>query len=193
MSIVKKSFAGIILWVLGWRAGLATPPVPKCIVVGHPHTSTWDFPLFILTIWYLNVPMKWLGKASLFKGPMGVIYRALGGIPVDRSGGKDMVAAVAEVFAQHDELIIGIAPSGTRSYSPHWRSGFYHMAIAAKVPIVLGTIDYRRRVATFIATTHISGDIHADMDKIRAAFLGIEGRNTAQQTPIRLRSELVEE
>jgi hypothetical protein len=189
MIAVKKCIGRTVLWVLGWRAEAVLPDEPKFIVLGHPHTSTWDFPLFILTSWALGIPMQWIGKQSLFQGPMDRLYRALGGLPVDRSGGKDVVQSVADLFATHDTLIFGLAPAGTRSYSPHWRSGFYYMALAANVPVVLGSIDFKRRVGCLLETVHLSGDVSADMNRIRAAYAAVEGRNPDQRTPIRLASE----
>ena len=193
MKAVKKLAGKTILWLLGWKAEARMPDVPKCIVVGHPHTSTWDFPLFIFTLWALGINMRWIGKQSLFDGPMGGLYRALGGLPVDRSGGKNTVQAVADLFAQHEELIFGLAPAGTRSHSPHWKSGFYHMALAANVPLVLGSIDFGRRTGCLLQTVHLTGNMTEDMDTIRAVYQDVKGRNPEQETPIRLAEETATE
>lgn len=190
MRRVKKLVGQTVLWLLGWHVEGGAPPHPKCIVVGHPHTSSWDFPLFVMTLWVMGVQMQWMGKQSLFAGPWGGLFRALGGVPVDRSGGKNTVQAVVELFEQHETLMLGIAPSGTRKAGEHWRSGFYHIALAAKVPVVLGSIDFGRRAGRFIDTVHLTGDVESDMDKIRAAYEGVEGRNMERQIPIRLAEEL---
>jgi len=189
MTTVKKWLGRLGLWVLGWRADAQIPDTPKFILVGYPHTSTWDFPLFILTAWALGVKSRWAGKQSLFQGPWGGMFRALGGVPVDRAGGKNMVATVAELFESHERLIFGLAPSGSRSYTSHWRSGFYHMARAANVPLVLGSVDFARRSGCLLEVVHLTGDMGADMDRIRAAYAHVRGRNPERQTPIRLEAE----
>ena len=123
---------------------------------------------------------------------MGPLFRKLGGVPVDRSGGKNMVQAVSQLFEEHDDLLFGIAPSGTRSYSSHWRSGFYHMAVAANVPIALGSVDFGSRTGCFLGTVHLTGDVGSDMDKIRTIYAHVRGRNPNRQTPIRLVDEMEE-
>ena len=189
MVVVKKCGAKAIMWLLGWRVEGEAPSQRKFIVVGHPHTSNWDFPLFVFTLWIWNMPMKWMGKQSLFQGPFGWLFRSLGGLPVDRSGGKNTVQAVADLFAEHEELMLGIAPSGTRKGGAHWRSGFYHMAMQANVPLVLGSIDFKMRAGRIIGTVHPSGNIEADMEIIRNMYAGVEGRYPDRQMPIRLASE----
>jgi 1-acyl-sn-glycerol-3-phosphate acyltransferase len=189
MKQVKKWLGRAGLWVFGWRPEAEIPDTPKFILVGYPHTSTWDFPLFILTAWALGVRSRWAGKKSLFKGPLGGLFRALGGVPVDRSGGKNMVATVVELFEQNERLIFGIAPSGSRSYTSHWRSGFYHMARAADVPLVLGSVDFARRTGCLLEVIHLTGDVAKDMDRIRAGYAQVRGRNPERQTPVRLKQE----
>ena len=189
MSVVKKFVAHTVMWLLGWRVDCAVNPPPKCIVVGHPHTSSWDFPLFVFTLWILELDMRWIGKQSLFQGPFGWLFRSLGGLPVDRSGGKNTVQAVTELFAAHDRLMLGIAPSGTRNSGAHWRSGFYHMARASNVPLVLGSIDFKMRAGRIIGILDASGDMMADMERIREMYAGVEGRNPERQITIRLVDE----
>ena len=189
MVVVKKWTAKAVMWLLGWRVEGVVPEEPKFIVVGHPHTSNWDFPLFVFTLWILDMPMKWMGKQSLFEGSFGWLFRFLGGLPVDRSGGKNTVQAVADLFEAHDQLMLGIAPSGTRKGGTHWKSGFYHMATQAKVPLVLGSIDFKRRAGRIIGMVHPTGDIEADMDRIREMYEGVEGRYPDRQMPIRLAGE----
>jgi len=193
MTVLKMAIARSAIWLLGWRVEAEIPSARRFIAVGHPHTSTWDFPLFILMIWSIGLPLRWIGKKSLFDSSFGWFFYALGGLPVDRSGGKNMVVSVAELFAQHEDLTLGIAPAGTRKYSTHWRSGFYHMALGAKVPLVLGSIDFKRRVVCILDTLHLSGDVGTDMDLIRAAFAPMKGRNPERMAPIRLAVELTEE
>ncbi len=189
MKLVKKWVGRAGLWLFGWRPEAEIPDTPKFVLVGYPHTSTWDFPLFIFTAWALDVRCRWAGKQSLFKGPLGRMFRALGGVPVDRSGGKNMVSTVVDLFEQNERLIFGIAPSGSRSRTEHWRSGFYHMAREANVPLVLGSVDFARRSGCLLDVVHLTGDVSTDMDRIRAVYADVRGRNPDQQTPIRLQSE----
>jgi 1-acyl-sn-glycerol-3-phosphate acyltransferase len=189
MKMVKKLVGHTVLWLLGWHVEGGPPEHRKCIVVGHPHTSSWDFPLFVMTMWVMGVQMRWMGKQSLFNGPMGGLFLALGGLPVDRSGGKNTVQAVADLFAERETLMVGIAPSGTRQAGEHWKSGFYHIALAANVPLLLGCIDFKKRVGGFLGVLHLTGNVKTDMDNIRQAYEGIEGRNMERQIPIRLAEE----
>jgi hypothetical protein len=108
---------------------------------------------------------------------------------VDRSGGKNTVQAVADLFAERETLMVGIAPSGTRKAGEHWKSGFYHIALAANVPLLLGCIDFKKRVGGFLGVLHLTGNVKTDMDNIRQAYEGIEGRNMERQIPIRLAEE----
>lgn len=192
MNVLKKAIGRSAMWLLGWRVEAEIPLARRFIAVGHPHTSTWDFLLFILMIWSIDLRLCWIGKKSLFDSPFGWFFYALGGLPVDRSGGKNMVVSVAELFEQHEDLALGIAPAGTRNYSPHWRSGFYHMALGAKVPLVLGSIDFKRRAVCILETLHLTGDVGTDMDRIRSVYASVEGRNPERMTPIRLAVELEE-
>ena len=189
MVVVKKLVANTIMWLLGWHVEGEAPDHPKFIVVGHPHTSNWDFPLFVFTLWALDLPMKWMGKQSLFEGPFGWLFRSLGGLPVDRSGGQNTVQAVAKLFESRDHLMLGIAPSGTRKGGAYWKSGFYYMAMQANVPLVLGSIDFKKRAGRIIGIVHPTGDIESDMERIREMYSGVEGRYPDRQMPIRLRSE----
>jgi 1-acyl-sn-glycerol-3-phosphate acyltransferase len=192
MIAVKKVLGQSLLWLLGWRTEITLSLPKKYIVVGYPHTSTWDFPLFVLTTWSMGIPMKFIGKKSLFDGPFGWLFTALGGLPVDRTGGQDMVKQVAQLFAEHEELRIGLAPSGTRGHAEYLRSGFYHMAAESNVPLVLGSMDFGRRVGCLMEAVYPSGDVGSDMDKVREIYARIQGRNPERMVPVRLRSEMEE-
>jgi hypothetical protein len=190
MKTMKKRIAKSILWLFRWRLETHVLPEKKAIIMGYPHTSAWDFPLSILTFWALELDVKWMGKQSLFQGRMAPLFRALGGLAVDRSGGKNTVQSVAELFQEHETLLIGITPSGTRSRSPHLRSGFYHMAHKAGVPLLLASMDFKKRRATLLESIHLSGNVTADMDRIREIYGEVRGKNPEQQTPVRLAEEV---
>lgn len=192
MIALRKWVGRGMLWLLGWRTEGVAPDLKRYVMIGHPHTSTWDFPVFIFTIWALEIPVRFLGKKSLFDSSFGWMFYALGGVPVDRSGGKNMVQAVADLFEERDELVLGLSPAGTRKASPSWKSGFYYMALAANVPVVCGSIDFKRRRAVILGAVDLCGDVATDMDAIRLLYADVAGRNPARMVPVRLASELEE-
>jgi len=142
-----------------------------------------------LMAWGLELPVAWLGKHTLFKPPFGGIMRTLGGIAVDRRSNQNLVEQVAASFAAGQAIALAIPAEGTRSATPYWRSGFYHIATAAKVPIVLSFLDYGARRGGIGLSLMPSGDLVADMDRIRAAYEGIKGKYPELSGPIRLREE----
>ena len=186
---MRRTVGRLGLWLMGWRVVGGLPEGARAVLVGHPHTSSWDFPLAVLATWSMGVDMKYIGKASLFTGPFGWLFRGLGGIPVDRSKTSDTVAQVAERFAQGEPLVLGLAPSGTRRNGTRWKSGFYHIARASSVPIALGFIDFSTRRVGVADVIDLSGDVAGDMQRIRAAYQGVQGRNPDCQCPIRLAGE----
>lgn len=190
--MLKKWIGHGCLWVLGWRVERLAPVPKRCIMIGHPHTSNWDFPIFIFAIWALDIPVCFLGKKSLFDSPFGWLFYALGGLPVDRSGGKNTVQSVAELFDGRDALVLGLSPAGTRKASPHWRSGFYHMALTAGVPLVCASLDYKARRGVVLGTVSLTGEVGEDMDRLRALYAPVDGRNPERVVPVRLASETEE-
>jgi 1-acyl-sn-glycerol-3-phosphate acyltransferase len=178
-----------MLNVLGWELVGEAPEEPKYLVIGAPHTSNWDFIHIMPAILGMGVNLRWLAKASLFRPPLGWLMTPLGGMPVDRSKSNNLVEQVAEAYKRADQMAIALLPEGTRSYTDHWKSGFYHMALAADVPVVLAFCDYENKRVGAGPTIHLTGDISADMDRIRAFYSGIKGKYPDQQGPIRLRAE----
>lgn len=142
-----------------------------------------------LMAWALELPLRWLGKHTLFTPPFGTVMRALGGVAVDRRANQNLVEQVAQSFAAGTPMALAVPAEGTRGATPYWRSGFYHIAAAAKVPIVLSYLDYGARRGGIGIRIAPSGDVIADMDRIRAAYDGIEGKYPELSGPIRLREE----
>jgi len=178
------------LSAFGWKVDGAAPGVRKAVVVAAPHTSAWDFPFTLAAGAVLGVRMSWLGKKSLFAGPIrGRFMRWLGGIPVDRGQKRDMVDNVVEVLNETDDLYLVLAPEGTRGKATRWRTGFYHMAIGAKVPVVLGYLDYAKKTAGFGDVFYPTGNIHADMPKIRAFYKGVTPKHPGLVTDITIGPE----
>lgn len=165
------------------------PHVPRAVVIAAPHTSNWDLPFMLAVSWVLGVRPAWLGKRELFRWPFGLVMRALGGVPVDRRAPGGMVAQAAERLRAADRLLLVVPPSGTRSRAPHWKSGFYHIARAAGVPILCTFLDYRRRVGGIGPAVIPTGDVGADMATIRAFYAPIQGLRPALTTPVRLAEE----
>ena len=180
-----KKVADAILRLVGWRMVGELPD--RCVIIGAPHTSNWDFPLAILAFWSRRVDCRWIGKHTLFRRPFGWLMRGLGGIPLNRGTTRDFVPEVVSWFERDADLQLVIAPEGTRSRTGYWRSGFYWIAHGAGVPIVLGFADYGRRVGGFGPAVMPTGDPDADMARIREFYEGVVGRRPEQLSPIRLR------
>lgn len=156
----------------------------KAVVVAAPHTSNWDFPFTLAVAWALGIELRWVGKHTLFVPPFGQIMRALGGVPVDRRARNNAVPAVVELLRQHHELMLVIAPEGTRSRAKRWRTGFYHMALGAEVPLVLGFLDYARKRGGLGEVFVPSGDLEKDMERIAAFYAGIMGKRPERQSAV---------
>lgn len=179
----------LILGTFGWKTVGEPPPYKKYVLVAAPHTSNWDFPFAIGTFWKHGVKLHWIGKHTLFEGPLGPFFRALGGIPVDRRSSQNMVQAIADRFAEADELVIAVPVEGTRQRQEFWKSGFYHIARAADVPVVLGALDFEKKEATLGPAIFLTGDMKADMDRIRAFYADKVGKHPDWFGPVRLKDE----
>lgn len=169
--------ARVVKWALsahfklrGWRIEGAPPQTRKFVIIAAPHTSNWDFVYFVGAADALDLKLSFIGKASLFKKPFDQMMRDLGGIPLDRERSKDMVKAMVEEFARRDAFMLTIAPEGTRGKARQWKSGFYHIANGAGVPMVLGMMDYRRKVVGLGPAIYPTGDYEADMRKIMSFY-----------------------
>jgi 1-acyl-sn-glycerol-3-phosphate acyltransferase len=126
--------------------------------------------------------MHWMGKDSLFTGWRGPIMRWLGGIPINRSSSNNVVAQTIEAFSNNERLVVAVPPEGTRAKVDTWKTGFYYIALGAKVPIALGFLDYRRKVGGFLSAFHPSGDVDKDIAAIRACYIGITGKYSQKCT-----------
>jgi 1-acyl-sn-glycerol-3-phosphate acyltransferase len=167
------------LMLLGWRLYFAPLPGPRGVIIVYPHTSNWDFFIGVLGKWAVGLPFHWLGKEALFQGVAGTLIgpllRALGGEPIERRASTGAIERLAKRIQAADWYWLALTPEGTRSFRDKWRSGFYHIALAAQVPLVAATFDYASktiRVETVIALT---GDKEADRAAIAAAYAGKQG------------------
>jgi len=189
--VSPSRLAKLPLRLAGWRFEGEPPTEKKFVALATPHTSNWDGFLLVALAQSIGLPIAWMVKSDWVRGPMGPVMRRLGAIPIDRSQANNVVEQMIEEFHQHDRLALVIPPEATRSRADHWKSGFYHIALGAEVPVVPGYLDFGRKVGGFGPPVHLTGDVHADMDKIRAFY--DEKRPTALYPenfgPIRLRDE----
>lgn len=172
-----------------WK--LVTEPAPNrpTILIGAPHTSNWDFVVMLAIAWRLRVDVHWLGKHSLFTGWRGPIMRGLGGIPVDRSDPSKIVDEVVGRMRRGEVFALVITPDGTRGGHTHWKSGFHRIAMATGMPVTLGYLDTTTHTTGLGPTLEMSGDIAADMDRIREFYADKRGIRPHLQITPRLREE----
>ena len=161
-STLAQSIGRLILRLTGWRTEVIPPHTSRYVMIGAPHTSNWDFFAMLLLMTVERIPIRWMGKETLFRGPMGVIFRSLGAIPVNRGERTNMVEQIAAKFDEYDELVIGLSPEGTRKKTAYWRTGFYYIALKAEVPIVMAYIDYQERICGLGPSIKATGEIEAD-------------------------------
>ena len=163
---------GMVQWyrLSGWRAEGQLPPYPKMVIVGASHTSNWDFLVFLGTVRAVGRHVRFIGKHTLFRGPMGGFMRGLGGVPVNRDSSKDLVSQVVDQVEKHDDFVLIVAAEGTRSYTTRWRTGFYHIAHKAGIPIVCAGPDYPTKRGIFGPVIHPTGDYDEDMKPAFAFF-----------------------
>ena len=187
---MKRMLAKLFLRLTGWKAEGGKPVESKFVLIAAPHTSNWDLAYLLAFSAIYDVRVSWMGKHTLFREPMGSVMRALGGIPVRRERRTNMVDAMAAEFARRDRLALVVPTEGTRGYTAHWKSGFYHIASKAGVPIVMGFLDYRRRRGGFGPALMPSGDLREDMDEIRGFYADKTGKYPDLFGEIRLKEEM---
>lgn len=160
----------VVLRLKGWQIQGDIPNLKKAVLIVAPHTSNWDFVIGMAAKMALRLEATWLGKDSIFVGPADKIFRSWGGIPVERSSAHDMVAQVADQFRQRDVMWLGMSPEGTRKHVEKWKSGFWHIASAANVPIQTIYLDFSRKVIGIGETFDASGDVEEGIAGIRRYF-----------------------
>lgn len=158
------------LRLMGFRFVGEIPNLPKFVLIAGPHTTNWDFVLGMLLQFALGLRIHFIGKHTLFRGPFGVAMRWLGGIPVNRAEPGDLIEQVVSRFRTHDRYALGLSPEGTRSRVEKWKSGFYRIAVAADVPILIGIFDFGKKELRLDAVFHPTGDYEADLPLIRAHY-----------------------
>ncbi len=161
----------------GWKVEGSWPPLAKAVLVAAPHTSNWDGVYMLAAAGFYRVKLRWMGKKSLTAGPLGPLVRWLGCVPVDRANRSDLVASMAAAFNEREEMILAIPPEGTRSLSTEWKSGFYHIAHSARVPLIISVLDYGTRTIRLAATITTTGNYEADLPTIQRYYAAAKGRH----------------
>lgn len=179
-NALMRSFGRLGLRLTGWRFEGELPDLAKFIIIGAPHTSNWDFLYAMLAILSVDMRMSWMAKASLFYPPQGAVMRWLGGIGVDRSKSFGIVDQMVEEFEKRDQLVLGITPEGTRKKVDQWKTGFYHIAVGANIPILVVCLDYRNKVIGLGPLITPTGDKDKDIAEMRSFYDGAQAKIPTQ-------------
>jgi 1-acyl-sn-glycerol-3-phosphate acyltransferase len=182
VNTLLRVFSLTFLKLAGWQVQGALPAqAQKSVLIAAPHTSNWDLPYTLMVAFVLRLNIYWMGKASIFQFPFGPLMRWLGGIAVDRTKSNNLVLASAQAIQAADgALQLIVPPEGTRSKTRYWKTGFYHIATTAQVPIVLAYMDYQRKISGLGPVFVPTGNIEADMVQIKAFYAPFKGRNADQ-------------
>jgi 1-acyl-sn-glycerol-3-phosphate acyltransferase len=176
LTPLLRGIAFLWIKISGWRLQGELPPVRRFVLIAAPHTSNWDLPVMLCAALLFRMKLYWMGKDAIFRPPFAGIVRWLGGIPIDRSAANNLVAQSVALYRAQESLVLLVPPEGTRQKVQHWKTGFYYIALGAQVPIVMGFLDYKHKLAGFGPTVVPTGDIEADMQAIRAFYNGITGK-----------------
>lgn len=187
----KSRLAAAALRSIGWAWEGDLPTEKKWICLAYPHTSNWDGALMLLVSRAIGLDMRFMIKADWVKGPMGPVMRGFGAVPIDRSKANNVVDQMIDEFRTSDHLALMIPPEGTRGLTEGWKSGFYHIARGANVPVVPGYLDYKRKRAGMGPPRLMTGNVKEDMDGLRAYYdkMRPTAQTPADMGPIRLRDE----
>ena len=186
VNTALRAFSKTFLKLTGWKIEGSLPVgIDKCVMIAAPHTSTWDLPYLLMVAFHLRLHVNWMGKKSIFSPPFGPLMRWLGGIAVNREQASNMVDSCAQALKHaQGSLHLVIPPEGTRSKTRYWKTGFYYIALQAQVPIVMGYMDYTRKISGLGPLFYPTGDIDKDMVEIKAFYAPFKGKNADQfETP----------
>lgn len=165
----------VVLKLVGWKAIGKELHNARFVLIGAPHTSNWDFPLMLMVVLKLRLQLFWMGKHTLFPFGLGWFMKWLGGIPINRSKSHNVVNDIVRLYQEHPDLVVLVPPEGTRKKVTNWKSGFYHIANNAGVPILMGFVDAAKKEAGLADFFYPTGDIEADMVAIRSFYAGKKG------------------
>ena len=186
---MKRHAARWLLRLTGWQLEGARPAFDRYVLIAAPHTSNWDFPLMLLFAAAFDIKVTWMAKHQMFVWPVGWIMRALGGMPIIRHENRNVVDSMVDTFNTASQLVLVVPTEGTRGKSEYWKSGFYHIARQAGVPIVPSFLDFGNKRGGFGPALETTEDLRADMQYFRDFYAGMKGKFPDQFGPIRLRDE----
>jgi 1-acyl-sn-glycerol-3-phosphate acyltransferase len=175
LSGIFHHLATFMMRRVGWRVDGALPNIPKFVLIGAPHTSNWDFMLFLGVIFSLRANVRFMGKAELFRFPVGWFFRYCGGVPVDRKKSTGLVEQMVKACNESEQFILTIAPEGTRHHVNEWKRGFYYIAKSAGIPMVMAVVDGKHKTVRIGQVFHPTEDMEADMKTIKGVFEGVTG------------------
>lgn len=165
--------------MMGWHfEGAFDPAVKKAVIIVVPHTSWHDFYLGLFTRRITKTKINYIAKKELFRWPFGWYFKWTGGVKLDRTPGQNKVQAIADIFKSKDEFRLALAPEGTRKKVSEWKTGFYYIALEAKVPIICVAFDYSRKAIVINDAFYPTGNINLDLEKLRASFEGVIGKKS---------------
>lgn len=167
----------VILRFGGWKIEGELPAVNKCVAIVAPHTSNWDFILGIAAMLVLDLEIRWMGKHTIFRWPLKRLFLLMGGTPLVRTTSKGRVAEVVEAIGNAPDFVFGLAPEGTREPIARWKSGFYHVARDANIPIWMVYFDYKRKVVGLGPLYHPTTDKEKDMHALRCFYADKQPRH----------------
>jgi 1-acyl-sn-glycerol-3-phosphate acyltransferase len=162
--------------LFGWHIVGYAPNLPKFVIIGAPHTSNWDFPLGMLLFIALGLRVSWMGKDSFVNGPGKRIWHWMGGIPINRQAANGVVDQMVDAFKNRDKFVLGLTPEGTRSKVERWKTGFYHIAKGANVPIFPVEIDYKAKRFILHPVFAPTGELAIDLPRLQAIYARSHGK-----------------
>jgi 1-acyl-sn-glycerol-3-phosphate acyltransferase len=184
VSSFMHGLARLLFRLMGWKTEGAVHQPRRFVIIAAPHTSNWDGVIMVVAAYIFKIRIAWFIKREAFFFPLGMIIRAVGGIPIDRTVRSNVVGQAIEQFKKSERLILAVPPEGTRSKSDGWKTGFYHIAYGASVPIVLGYLDYRRKIAGLGPAFPPTGDIEADFRVFDEFYAGVTPKFPEQRGPV---------
>jgi len=192
--LAARRIARLCLRLSGWSLDGPLPPDDKYVCIAVPHTSNWDGVMLVMLAQSVGLSLSWMAKESVFRGPQRHALERLGAVAIDRGKSQNVVAQMIDEFRRREQFRLVVAPEGTRGRTDYWKSGFYHIALGAEVPLVPGYMDYEQRRAGLGPPIRLTGDAKTDMDRVREYYdeVRASARFPGKVSRIRLRDEDVD-
>ena len=187
-SVFAYLLGRLVLKIAGWQIAGEAPKTKNCVIIAAPHTSNWDLILLLAAAYSFRISINYMIKSSVFWWPLGLVLKYLGAIPVDRSKSNNLVKQMVEEIQAGDGINLVVPPSGTRSYTEYWKSGFYHIAKRTEIQLVCGYLDYSKKEAG-LGATFMPTELTSDMDRLRSFYGPIVARHPEMKSRIKLKEE----